>query len=77
MNQVTRNWGCEWAPDGIRVNAVSPWYTTTPMTEPVKADRSRRVFFVLISRTDTPLPMSSRDHTYMVYAGRHQEQFCV
>lgn len=41
MNQVTRNWGCEWALDGIRVNAVAPWYTYTPLTKPVQADLSR------------------------------------
>eukprot|EP00903_Cladosiphon_okamuranus_P012876 g12026.t1 len=41
MNQVTRNWGCEWASDGIRVNVVAPWYTETPLTEPVKADASK------------------------------------
>lgn len=44
MNQVTKNWGCEWAPDGIRVNAVAPWYTKTPLTEPVAADSARQVF---------------------------------
>lgn len=25
MNQVTGNWACEWGPDGIRVNCVTPW----------------------------------------------------
>lgn len=38
MNHMTKYWGCEWACDGIRVNAVAPWYTFTPMTEPVQAD---------------------------------------
>lgn len=41
MNQVTQNWGCEWATDGIRVNAVAPWYTKTPLTQPVAADAVR------------------------------------
>jgi Tropinone reductase 1 len=33
--QFTRNLAVEWAPHGIRVNAVSPWYTRTPLAEPV------------------------------------------
>ncbi len=32
MIQFTRNIAVEWAPDGIRVNAVSPWYIETPLT---------------------------------------------
>jgi tropinone reductase I len=33
--QLTRNLACEWARDQIRVNAVAPWYTWTPLAQPV------------------------------------------
>jgi Tropinone reductase 1 len=33
--QVARTLALEWAADRIRVNAVSPWYTRTPLVEPV------------------------------------------
>ena len=31
--QMTKNLACEWAPDGIRVNCVAPWYVRTQRSE--------------------------------------------
>ncbi len=33
--QMTRSLAVEWARAGVRVNSVSPWYTKTPLIEPV------------------------------------------
>jgi Tropinone reductase 1 len=38
LHQLTRNLACEWAEDGIRVNAVAPWYIRTRRTSPLLAD---------------------------------------
>lgn len=42
MIQMTRNLACEWAEDGIRVNAVAPWYIRTPLAEQVLSDDDYR-----------------------------------
>ncbi|KAH8931321.1 hypothetical protein BDL97_19G014600, partial [Sphagnum fallax] len=31
INQITKNFACEWANDGIRVNSVCPGWTHTPL----------------------------------------------
>ncbi len=38
MHQMTRNLAVEWAEDGVRVNAVAPWYIRTRRTSGMLSD---------------------------------------
>jgi Tropinone reductase 1 len=49
LAQAARTLALEWARDGIRVNTVAPWYTRTPLVEPVLADADRLA--AIVART--------------------------
>lgn len=52
INHLTHTLACEWGPSGIRVNAIAPAYTRTPMVE---ALLERKAFDPTILEKRTPL----------------------
>ncbi|MBA8906725.1 SDR family NAD(P)-dependent oxidoreductase [Aminobacter ciceronei] len=52
INHLTHTLACEWGPSGIRVNAIAPAYTRTPM---VQALLERKAFDPTILERRTPL----------------------
>lgn len=43
---LSRNLAVEWAPDGIRVNTVSPGFTATPLTKPLYDNGARMISII-------------------------------
>ena len=43
VNHLTRTLACEWAARGIRVNAVTPWMTMTPMLQAAVRDNPQQL----------------------------------
>lgn len=41
MEQLNRYLSVEWAKDNIRINCVSPWYTKTPLAQPVLENKEK------------------------------------
>jgi Tropinone reductase 1 len=58
MEHMTRYLACEWGADGIRVNAVAPWFIKTPLTEPLLAHEP----FHAAVRAATPLRRVGEPH---------------
>ncbi len=62
LSHLTRVLAVEWARDGIRINLVAPWYTKTPLVEPVLSDpelMARVIDNTPLGRTAEPVEVAT------------------
>jgi glucose 1-dehydrogenase len=62
LTMLAQTLALEWAPDGIRVNVVSPGMTHTPMTEKMYADphiKKAREGIIPLSRIGDPMDIAN------------------
>ena len=62
IHQLTKNLAVEWAKDGIRVNAVAPWYTRTAFVKQLLQDKNYREDILArtpLGRTAEPAEVAS------------------
>lgn len=74
LDQLTRYLAVEWAPQKIRVNAVLPWYTRTPLAAPVLADdawRNRILAATPLERIAEPEDVAAAVAFLCLPAARH------
>jgi Tropinone reductase 1 len=74
LDQLTKYLAVEWAGQGIRVNAVLPWYTQTPLAAPVLADegwRSRILEKTPLGRIADPEDVAAAVAFLCLPAARH------
>jgi len=80
LDQMTRYLAVEWASDQIRVNSVNPWYTRTPLAQPILEDPdwSRRILAATPNaRIADPEDVAATVAFLCLPAARHVSGTCI